>query len=381
MNVYGLTPEQELLKQEARAFAESEIKPSAEARSRDQVWDGDLWRRIGARKWPGVVIPVEYGGLGGGAAEHAILVEEFSRVDASIGAALNLLQQTVMAVRSFSNAAQKAHYLPLLADGSSYSITGITENDSGSKMEDMSTRAVRDGDGWIIDGNKTEVHIPAHTQICLVFAKTEGSISAFLVDTSNPGFRVIGKRGIVGLRGLPMAAVAFEKCRVPGDSLLAGEGKAYDVFFKSFDLTRIGNAAKCIGIAEGALDEAIDFAKKRRIGGNVVTDFQGLRWQLADLDTRLAGARALMNVAANEYTATGRSTTTSARAKLMASTAAMDATTAALQLTGSHGCFTDSPFARYMMDAKVSQITGGTIEILRNAIARERLGKPSALQP
>ena len=378
---FGLTADQQRLKEEVRDFAETVIRPTADSRSRDQVWDVDLWRQLGARKWPGVVIPAEYGGLGGGAMEHAIIVEEVSRVDASLGAGLNLLQQTVMAVISFATVAQKSHYLPLLADGRSYSITGITEMHSGSKLEDMQTRAVKDGTDWIIDGSKTEVHIPEHVQICLVFAKTSAGIGAFLVDTANPGFRVIGKRSIVGLRGLPMSAVGFENCRVPADSLLGAENGAYQVFFKSFDLTRIGNAAKCLGIAEGALDEAIAYARERRIGANVVTDFQGLRWQIADFDARIHGARALMHVAAHEYQTTGRSTAASARAKLLASTTAMDATTAALQITGSHGCFSDSPFARYLMDAKVSQITGGTIEILRNAIARERLGKPSAPTP
>ncbi|WP_345245649.1 acyl-CoA dehydrogenase family protein [Pigmentiphaga soli] len=376
-----MTAEQRRLAQEVAEFAATRVRPGAEARSRDQVWDAGLWREFGARRWPGVVIPAAYGGLGGGALEHALIVEGISRVDASLGAALNLLQQTVMAILSFATEAQKARYLPLLADGRSYSITGITESDSGSKLEDMQTRAVRDGDGWVIDGCKTEVHIPEHVQICLVFAKTPSGIGAFLVDTGNPGFKVTGRRDIVGLRGLPMAAVAFERCRVPGDALLGAENGAYDVFFKSFDLTRIGNAAKCVGIADGALDDAIAYARRRRIGGNVVTDFQGLRWQIADLDTRVHGARALLQVAADEYTRTGRSTAASARAKLLASTTAMEAATVALQVTGSHGCFADNPFARYMMDAKVSQITGGTIEILRNAIARDRLGKPTAPTP
>jgi alkylation response protein AidB-like acyl-CoA dehydrogenase len=375
---FELTPEQLRLKQEARAFANAVIKPSAEERSANQRWDDALWRQIGAQKYPGVVIPAEFGGMGGSAMEHAIIVEEVSRVDGSLGAGLNLLQQTVMAVLSFATPEQKAHYLPLLADGRSFSITGITEATSGSKLEDMKTFAVKDGDGWIINGDKTEVHIPEHVQICLVFAKTPGGISAFIVDTDNPGFSVIEKRGIVGLRGLPMSAVRFKDCRVGADALLAGEGGAYHVFFKSFDLTRIGNAAKCIGIAEGALEAARAYGMERHVGENVVTDFQGLRWQFADFDARLQGARALTRVAAREYQATGRSTGSSARAKLLACVTAMDATTAALQITGSHGCFTASPFYRFMMDAKVSQITGGTVEVLRNTIARELLGKPSA---
>ena len=375
---FELTPEQLRLKNEVRQFANAAIKPSADERSLNQRWDNALWREIGAQKYPGVVIPAEYGGMGGNAMEHAIIVEEIARVDGSLGAGINLLQQTVMAVQSFATPEQKARYLPLLADGRSFSITGITEATSGSKMEDMKTSAIKDGDDWIINGDKTEVHIPEHVQICLVFAKTPGGISAFLVDTDNPGFSVIEKRGIVGLRGLPMSAVRFKDCSVPADALLAGDGGAYHVFFKSFDLTRIGNAAKCIGIAEGAIEAAIAYGRERNVGDNVVTDFQGLRWQLAEFDARLEGARALTRVAAREYQATGRSTGSSARAKLLACVTAMDATTACLQITGSHGCFTTSPFHRFMMDAKVSQITGGTMEVLRNTIARERLGKPSA---
>ena len=378
---FELTEDQLRLREEVRGFAASVIRPSADRRSRDSIWDAALWRQIGERRWPGVVIPAEYGGMGGGATEHAIIVSEVSRVDASLGASLNLLQQTVMAILSFATAEQKARYLPLLANGESFSITGITESDAGSKLEDMATRASLDGKDWILDGSKTEVHIPEHVQICLVFAKTASGISAFLVDTANPGFRIVERREIVGLRGLPMAAVAFETCRVSADSLLGREGGAYDVFFKSFDLTRIGNAAKCIGIAEGALDEAIHYAKQRRVGDNVVTDFQGIRWQIADLDTRIEGAKLLTLRAAREYEKNGRSTANSPRAKLLASTTAMDATTVALQITGSHGCFSEFPFARYFMDAKVSQITGGTIEILRNAIARDRLGKATAPTP
>ena len=282
-----------------------------------------------------------------------------------------------MAVIAYAPAAMKQHYLPLLASGESYSITGITESDAGSKLTDIKTTAKRDGDGWMLNGMKTEVHIPEHVQICLMFAMAPGGITAFLVDTATPGFRTAYQRDIIGLRALPMSAVAFDNCRVGSHNLLGEDGKAYDVFFTSFDLTRIGNAAKCIGIARGAIEDAIAYSSQRKIGDNVVTDFQGIRWQLADLDTRLEAARLLTYKAAREYDDTGRSTLDSARAKLLASTTAMEATTVALQITGSHGCFTEFPFARYMMDAKVSQITGGTIEILRNTIARQLLGKPT----
>jgi len=373
-----LNASQLALQAAVRDFAATVIAETAQQRSDSSIWDSDLWRTLGERRWPGVVIPRDYGGMGGGALEHAIIVEEMSRVDASLGAALNLLQQTVMAILSFASEAQKAHYLPLLARGESYSITGITEAESGSKMTDMRTSARADNEGWVLNGSKTEVHVPQHVQICLVFAKTPGGISAFLVDTATPGFRIVREREIVGLRGLPMAAVAFEDCRVPAANLLGRDGGAYDVFFKSFDLTRIGNAAKCTGIAAGAMARAIAYAKARRVGDNVVTDFQGIRWQIAELDARIEAGRLLTYRAAQEYDTVGRSTLNSARAKLVASSAAMDASTACLQITGSHGCFAEQPFARFMMDAKISQITGGTIEVLKNTIARELLGKPTA---
>ena len=373
---FELSEEQRELQASVRKFAATAVAPSAQERSDNLRWDADLWREFGRRQWPGVVIPKVYGGMGGGAIEHTIIVEEMSRIDCSLGAALNLLQQTVVAVLAFAPETLKQRYLPLLASGESFSITGITESQAGSSLTDIKTTATPEGRGWILDGVKTEVHIPEQSQVCMMFAQAPGGISAFLVDTATPGFRVVAQRATVGLRGLPMSAVAFDNCRVGADNLIGGEGGAYQVFFKSFDLTRIGNAAKCIGIARGAIEDAIAYAGQRKVGENVVTDFQGIRWQLADLDTRLEAARLLTYAAACEYDRSGRSTVESARAKLLASTTAMEATTIALQITGSHGCFSETPFARYMMDAKVSQITGGTIEILRNTIARHLVGKP-----
>ena len=375
---FELDADRRRLQEAVRAFATGTVRPSAEDRSRKNRWDAALWREIGARRWPGVVVPENYGGMGGGALEHAIIVEEMSRVDGSLGAALNLVQQTIMALLAYGTEDQKQRYLPRLASGETYALTGITEPGAGSSFEDIATTARRDREDWIIDGRKSEVHVAEHVGPGLVFARTGTKLSVFLVDTATPGFRIVETRETIGLRALPMSSVAYEGCRVPAESLLGREGGAIEVFFKSFDLTRIGNAAKCIGIAAGALDDALRYSAKRKVGANVVTDFQGLRWQIADLDTRLEAARLLTYRAAAEYTRTGRSTLHSARAKLLASTTAMEATTTALQITGSHGCFPDAPFQRYMMDAKVSQITGGTIEILRNAIARDRLGKPTA---
>jgi len=229
---FDLDARQRELQAAVREFAATVVAPTAEERSRDSRWDSALWREFGKRRWPGVVIPETYGGMGGGAIEHAILVEEVSRVDGSLGAALNLLQQTVMAIVAFAPETMKRHYLPLLASGESFSITGITEADAGSKLTDMRTTAAREGEHWILNGVKTEVHIPEHVQICLMFAKAPAGITAFLVDTATPGFRVVHQRGIVGLRGLPMSAVAFENCRVGPDHLLGEEGHAYDVFFK-----------------------------------------------------------------------------------------------------------------------------------------------------
>lgn len=372
---FELSPAQQRLQSDVREFANAVVEPSAEARSRTGTWDPQLWRDIGKARWPGVVLPVEYDGMGLGALEHALIVEEMCKVDGSIGGSCNLLQQCAMAILSFSPEPVRRKYLPLLARGESFTITGITEEAAGSKLSDMRTRATPGPDGWLLNGVKTETHMPAHCRVALILAKTAGGITAFLVDTTSPGFRIGRSRETVGLRGMPMAEIAFEDCLVPHEHLLGKDGGGYEVFFKSFDLTRVGNAAKAIGLAEGALSKAVAYASRRQVGRNVVTDFQGIRWEFAELQARIAAARLLTYKAAAEYDATGRSTLTSAQAKLLACSLAMEATTTALQFTGSHGCFTDQPFARFMMDAKVSQLTGGSIEIQKNTIARAMLGK------
>lgn len=375
----ALSDAQCVLRADVSDFAQNSLRQTAQARSDEGRWDQQILLDMGQRRWPGVLIPAEYGGMGAGALEHALIVEELSRVDASIGATQNLLQQTAIATMEFAPEHLQQKYLPLFAAGESFAITGLTETTAGSKLSDMKTTARREGENWVVNGVKTEVHIPQFVELCLVFAQTENGISSFLVETSTPGFNVLEERPTVGLRALPMYAVEFADCVVPENHLLVGDGAGLEVFFKSFDLTRIGNAAKCVGIGEGALDDALAYAERRSIGPNVVTDFQGIRWQIADLRTRLHAARLLTYEAACVYDATGKATRQSNMAKLMASVAAMDATTFALQMTGSHGCFTAQPFARYMMDAKVSQLTGGSVEILRNTVARELLGKPTAM--
>ena len=324
-------------------------------------------------------MPEKYGGMGLGAMEHAILVEEFSRVDASMGGAQNLVQQAAMALHTYGTEEQKQQYLPAVIEGRKFCITGITEARAGSKLTDMETRAERRDGSWVLNGAKSEVHAPEHVRLCLILAMTPGGVSAFLVDTSDPGFHIGRRRYAIGMRGMPMAEIEFRDIVLPTERLLGEEGGGYDVFFKSFELTRIGNAAKAIGIARGALERALGYARERRVGRNVVTDFQGIRWQIAQFASRIEACRLLMHAAAQEYDRTGRSELMSLQAKLLACELAMEVTTAAVQWTGSHGCFEDQPFSMYMLDAKVGQVTGGTLEIARNSIARLLLGKETSL--
>jgi alkylation response protein AidB-like acyl-CoA dehydrogenase len=371
---FSYSSTQEELRSAVRSFVEAKVEPSAEERSRASRWDPELWGSIGDQRWPGVIIPAQYEGMGQGAIEHSIIVEEFCKCDASLGGALNLVQQAAMAILAYGTEEQKRIYLPMIARGRTFCITGITEAGAGSKFSDIKTTAVRERGNWILNGAKSEVHVPEHVRVCLIFAKTGDTVSAFLVDTKIPGFRIGRSREIIGMRAMPMSEIAFNDCVLEPDALLGGEGNGFQVFLKSFDFTRVGNAAKAIGIAEGAIARAIAYARERHVGDNVVTDFQGIRWQLAEFATRLEAARLLMLKAAMEYDETGRSTLLSSQAKLFACQLAMEATTAALQITGSYGCFSQQPFARYMMDAKVSQITGGTIEVMKNMIARTILG-------
>lgn len=372
-----LTAEQQALRDAVELFADERVRPSAQARSETSTWDPAILAEMGAHRWPGVIVDPDFDGLGAGAVEHAVIVEALSTVDASIGAMQNLLQQTVAAIVNYGSEPMRRRYLPRLARGEAFTITGLTESEAGSKPSDMSTSARHASDGWHITGVKTEVHVPEHADVALVFAKTESGISAFVVPTDTPGFVCGEQRDIVGLRGLPMHSVELHDCVVPDDHLLAGEGQGMRVFFTSFDLTRIGNAAKCIGIGSGALHDAIAYAGQRRVGEGVVTDFQGIRWNIADLTTQLEAARLLTYRAALIYDRDGRATREANMAKLLASTVAMDAAVFAMQLTGSYGAFSAQPFARYLLDAKVSQLTGGSVEILRNTVARELLGKES----
>lgn len=372
-----LSPDQQALREAVAAFARERVQPTAQARSETSTWDPAILAEMGQHRWPGVIVSPDLDGLGAGAVEHALIVEALSAVDASIGAMQNLLQQTVAAIVNYGSAPMRRRFLPRLARGEAFTITGLTESDAGSKPSDMATSARHASDGWHITGVKTEVHVPAHADVGLVFAKTENGISAFLVPTDTPGFVCGKQRDIVGLRGLPMHSVELHDCVVPDDHLLAGEGQGMRVFFTSFDLTRIGNAAKCIGIGTGALRDAIAYAGQRRVGEGVVTDFQGIRWNIADLTTQLEAARLLTYRAAVIYDRDGRATREANMAKLLASTVAMDAAVFAMQLTGSYGAFSTQPFARYLLDAKVSQLTGGSVEILRNTVARELLGKES----
>lgn len=372
---FDLTHGQQELKDLVEQFARDRVLPSAQQRSDDSSWDPGLLADMGKQRWPGVIVSPEHDGLGAGAVEHALIVEELSAVDASIGAMQNLLQQTVAAIVNYGSAEMRRHYLPRLARGEAFTITGLTESEAGSKPSDMSTAARHEADGWHITGVKTEVHVPEHADVALVFAKTAGGISAFIVPTDTPGFRCGAQRDIVGLRGLPMYSIELDDCVVPDDHLLAGDGQGMKVFFTSFDLTRIGNAAKCVGIGMGAMRDAIAYARQRNVGDGVVTDFQGMRWSIADLTTQLEAARLLTYRAAVVYDRVGRATREANMAKLLASTVAMDAAVFSMQMTGSYGCFGSQPFARYLLDAKVSQLTGGSVEILRNTVARELLGK------
>ena len=241
---FSFSTEQLQLQTEVRSFARDVVAKTVNDRWREGRWDKDLWSEIGRRKWPGVMAPTEYGGMGATLIEHSIILEEMGKVDASLAAALNSVQQTTMAMLKFCNEKQKKKYLPRLAAGEAFALTGITETAAGSKLTDMQTVAVQDSQGWVINGVKTEVHIPEYVEACLIFAKTPNGISAFLVDASNEGFKTLRSRELVGLRSTPMAVVGLENCRVPQENLLGREGGAYEIFFNSFDVTRVGNAAR-----------------------------------------------------------------------------------------------------------------------------------------
>ncbi|MBX6360274.1 acyl-CoA dehydrogenase [Pseudacidobacterium ailaaui] len=376
---FTLTEEQQQLRKEVRDFAQREIAPNVMRWDEASEFPAEVVRQLGRMGLMGIIFPVEYGGSGLGYVDYVTAIEELSAVDGSIGiivAAHNSLCTNHIFLAGTEE--QRRKYVPKLASGEWLGAWGLTEPNSGSDAAGARTTAVRKGDKWVLNGNKTFITNGHYADVAVVIAvtdKTQGThgLSAFVVEKGTPGFRPGKKENKLGLRASDTSELIFEDCEIPQENLLGNLGEGFIDSMRVLDGGRISIAALSLGIARGALDASLRYVKERRQFGKAIAEFQGVQWKLADMATELDAARLLTLRAAVLKDAGQRVTRESSMAKLYASEVAVRICDQAVQLHGGYGFIKDYPAEKYYRDVKLCTIGEGTSEIQRMVIAREIL--------
>ncbi|MFT5697989.1 MAG: butyryl-CoA dehydrogenase [Desulforhopalus sp.] len=374
--IFEHTEEQSLLREMVRDFAESEILPSAKERDENERFDRALmFGRLADLGLTGIVFPEEYGGAGADYISYAIAVEELSRVCGSTGVTLSAhLSLGSNPIYLFGSEQQKKEFLVPLAEGKKMGAFGLTETSAGSDAGGTRTTAVKDGGSWILNGSKIFITNAGEADTYIVFARTDKNaekhhgISAFIVEKGSPGFSFGKKEEKMGIRSSPTMEILFNQCQIPEGNLLGEEGSGFKIAMKTLDGGRIGIASQALGLAQGALDIAVSYAKERKQFDRPISSFQGVQFQLADMATQIEAARLLIYSAGYRASKGLSYSQQSAMAKLMASETAMKVTTQAVQILGGYGYTRDFPVERMMRDAKITEIYEGTSEIQRLVI-------------
>jgi alkylation response protein AidB-like acyl-CoA dehydrogenase len=368
--------EQSLLRDMVREFAEKEVAPSAKERDEEERFDRDLmFDKLADLGLTGIVFPEEYGGAGADYISYAIAVEELSRVCASTGVTLSAhLSLGSNPIYLFGSQTQKEQFLVPLAEGRKMGAFGLTEPSAGSDAGGTKTTAVKDGDSWILNGTKIFITNAGEAEVYIVFARTDRAalkhhgISAFIVEKGTAGFSFGKKEQKMGIRSSPTMELIFQDCRIPAENLLGQESEGFKVAMKTLDGGRIGIASQALGIAQGAFDTAVNYARERKQFDMPIGRFQGVQFQLADMATQIEASRLLVYNAAYRASNGLSYSQHSAMAKLMASETAMKVTTQAVQILGGYGYTRDFPVERMMRDAKITEIYEGTSEVQRLVI-------------
>ena len=376
---FQLTEEQRVLKKALRDFAQAEIAPGASERDEKKQFPHELIPKMAQMGLFGIMVPEEYGGDGLDALSIAIIIEEIARVDGAMALIVashnSLCAQHIL---SCGSEEQKKRYLVPLARGEKLGAWALTEPCSGSDAGSLESRAKLDGDHWAINGEKLFITQGSTAGTYVIMASTDPSrgtkgISAFIVEAGTPGLGVGRVENKLGVRASDTAALHFENLRVPRENLLGEINDAFKDVLKILDGGRIGIGAMAVGLARGALEESVRYAKQRCQFGRSIADFEAIQWKLADMATEVDTARLLVHRAAL-LRDTGRPFKQAvSEAKLFASEVAMRATTQAIQIHGGSGFMKDYPVERYFRDAKICEIGEGTSEIQRIVIAKELL--------
>lgn len=376
---FSYTDEQQQLQRAVREFAEAEIAPHVREWDERSEFPAAVTGKCGEMGLMGTIFPEEYGGAGYGYIEYALVVEELARVDPSV--ALIVAAHTSLCSNHLYVAGseeQKRKYLPRLATGEWLGSWSLTEPEAGSDAGGTRTSAVADGDGWVINGAKTFTTNAHYAQLCVAMAATDRSkshhgISAFLVEAGTAGFRPGKKEDKLGMRASDTGEVIFTDCRVPAGALLGEAGEGFIDALRILDGGRISIAALSVGIAQGAFEAALQYAKQRKQFGRFISEFQAIQFKLADMATEIDAARLLVMRAAwlkDQGRAVNRE---SAMAKLYASEMAVRVCNEAVQIHGGYGFTKDYPVEKFYRDVKLMTIGEGTSEIQRMVIARQLL--------
>jgi len=371
---YGLTETQIMIRDLARQIAQEKIKPIREHYDEANEFPHEIVKVFADADLCGVYIGEEYGGLGGGITDLAVCVEELSKVCSGIALALAATALGTFPIILFGTDEQKKKYLPRIASGKSLAAFGLTEANAGSDAGGIKTTAVLDGDHYVLNGTKQWITNGGEAEIYTVVAMTNKAkgprgASAFIVEKGTPGFTFGKKENKMGIRASATRELVFQDCRIPKANLLSKEGMGFIVAMKTLDSSRPGVAAQALGIAAGALDEAVEYSRQRRQFGKPICSFQGVQFMLADMATQVEAARALVYAAARHIDGGAKDISkVSAMCKLFASDTAMRVTTDAVQVLGGYGYMREYPVEKMMRDAKITQIYEGTNQIQREVI-------------
>jgi len=374
--IFELTDEHKLMRQMVRDFSEAEIAPGINQRDENERFDRELmFDKLGELGLTGIVFSEKHGGAEADYLSYVIAVEELSRVCASTGVTLSAhLSLGANPIHLFGTEEQKQKFLKPLAEGTKMGAFALTESSAGSDAGGTKTTAVLDGDEWIINGSKIFTTNGGDADTYIVFARTDKEakkhhgISAFIIEKDTPGFTFGKKESKLGIRASSTRELVYDNCRIPKENLLGKEGAGFKMAMQTLDGGRIGIAAQALGIAQGAFEAALNYAKERTQFNQPISSFQGVQFKLADMATEIEAARLLVYQAAYRASAGLSYGQHSAMAKLFASDVAMKVTTEAVQVFGGYGYTRDFPVERMMRDAKITQIYEGTNEIQRVVI-------------
>ena len=379
---FSLTREQEMLKKLAQQFAETELEPVAEEVDREHYFPADNFRKMAEVGLTGIGVPKEYGGIGGGCAEKVIAVSEFGKKCMASASILSIHLICPHAILKYGTEEQKQKYLPRLTKGGELGAFALTEPNAGSDAAGVKTTAVYDAetDEYVLNGTKCFISGGARAGVLVIFASTDPSkgvkgISAFIVEKGTPGFTSGKIENKMGIAGSETAELIFEDCRIPASNLLGKLNQGFKIAMQALDGARIGVGAQAIGIAEGAIDLAVKYSHERVQFGKPISAQQGIQWYFAEMATKTAAARALVERAAYLQDAGQPYTQAAAMCKLYAAENARFVTNLALQIHGGYGYMKDYPLERMYRDAKITEIYEGTSEVHKIVIAREVLKK------